>query len=334
MTNDSSEFVKATPQNDADSVSSVLELMELAFGNERSVTKRQYPGVLCDFVDTMSVKLQATRKFAAYSVPGTAPEVPPPAPAASKPAAAAKSKAAAPATSTASTATAAATGVDIEALILSTLATSNEIADTWEFAAHHQLDHQEIVGAIKSLLVDAYVVDQPLSATIWSVSDEGKDVLEKGSPEIQVLRAVSAAGSIAINTLNAQLGEVAKIGMGVCMKNKWIAKKGDNVEALVSDVKDDTAAQLQQVATSSGAGMNANDLNNLKKRKLVVQTTRKSYRITKGADFREKRVRKVADLTKAMLGKREEVCWSSTSYCYLIADWESAHVMMCVNVDG
>lgn len=256
----------------------------------------------------MSVKLQATRKFAAYSLPGSAPAVPPPAPAASKPAAAPKAKAAAPAT-TASTATAAA--VDIEALILSTLASLNEIADTWEFAAQQQLDHQEIVGAIKSLLVDAYVVDHPLSATIWSLSDEGKDVLEKGSPEIQVLRAVSAAGSIAISTLNAQLGEVAKIGMGVCMKNKWIAKKGDNVEALVSDVKDETTAQLQQVATTAGAGMNANDLNNLKKRKLVLQTTRKSYRITKGADFREKRVRKVADLTKAMLGKREEVRLSS-----------------------
>eukprot|EP01042_Synura_sphagnicola_P012821 gene12821-16300_t len=139
----------------------------------------------------MSVKLETTRKFAAYSLPGSAPAVPPPAPAASKPAAAAKAKAAVPAAATASTATAAA--VDVEALILNTLASLNEIADTWDFAAQHQLDHQEIVGAVKSLLVDFYVVDHPLSATIWSLTDEGKDVLEKGSPEIQVLRAVSAA---------------------------------------------------------------------------------------------------------------------------------------------
>ncbi len=132
--------------------------------------------------------------------------------------------------------------------------------------------------------------------------------MEKGSPEIQVLRAIPSGG-ISIVALNSQLGEVAKIGMGVCMKNKWIAKKGDNVEVLLADVQDETAAQLQQVATTSGTGMNTNDLNNLKKRKLVLQITRKSYRISKGVDFREKRVRKVADLTKAMLGKREEVCY-------------------------
>lgn len=201
-----------------------------------------------------------------------------------------------------------AAAVDIEALILSTLASSNEIADTWDFASQHQLDHQEIVGAVKSLLVDAYVVDQPLSATIWSVSEEGKDVLEKGSPEMQVLRAIPAGeGGISIASLNSQLGDVAKIGMGVCMKNKWIVKKGDNVELVVSDVADETVAQLQQVQQTNGNGMNTNDLNNLKKRKLVNQTNRKSYRITKGVDFREKRVRKVADLTKAMLGKRDEV---------------------------
>lgn len=268
----------------------------------------------------MSVALQTTKKFAAFSVPGTTTSKDVPAAASgSKMAQSSKNNKAAvnssskqqatPAAASVSTSSASVSAptVDIEALILSTLASTNEIADTWQFAQQHSLDHQEVVGAIKSLLVDAYVADSPLSATIWSVSEEGTGVLQNGSPEIQVLRAVIAAGSLSIASLNSQLGEVAKIGMGVCMKNKWIAKNGENVDALVHDVQDETANLLQQVQSTSGQGMNTNDLNNLKKRKLVQQVTRKSYRITKGVDFREKRVRKVADLTKAMLGKKEEV---------------------------
>jgi phenylalanyl-tRNA synthetase alpha chain len=262
----------------------------------------------------MSVALQTTKKFVAFSVPGTMPAAVPAVQSNDNNKTTAKlvcNQQTTPATS-ASASVAPATSangptLDIESLILSTLASTNEIADTWQFAQQHSLDHQEIVGAIKSLLVDAYVADSPLSATIWSVSEEGVGVLQNGSPEIQVLRAVATAGSLSISALNSQLGEIAKIGMGVCMKNKWIAKNGENVDALVRDIQDETATLLQQVQSSNGQGMNANDLNNLKKRKLVQQMTRKSYRITKGADFREKRVRKVADLTKAMLGKKEEV---------------------------
>eukprot|EP01034_Spumella_vulgaris_P033229 gene33229-41000_t len=59
------------------------------------------------------------------------------------------------------------------------------------------------------------------------------------------------------------------------------------------------------------------ELKNLKKRKLVQQVTRKSYKITRGPDFREIRVRKVADLTKAMLVKSESdpsAHWSEQSF--------------------
>ena len=39
----------------------------------------------------------------------------------------------------------------------------------------------------------------------------------------------------------------------------------------------------------------------------LPQTTRKSYKVLKGPEFKEKRVRKVADLNKAMLGNKGEV---------------------------
>jgi phenylalanyl-tRNA synthetase alpha chain len=101
------------------------------------------------------------------------------------------------------------------------------------------------------------------------------------------------------------------------MKNKWIKKSGDLLVPIVSDVTDQTAALLSQVslfANSSSIDLSPfeEELKNLKKRKLVQQVTRKSYRVTKGPEFREKRLRKIADLNKSMLGSKNEV----SSICY------------------
>ena len=70
--------------------------------------------------------------------------------------------------------------------------------------------------------------------------------------------------------------DMAKIGVGSCMKNKWLSKAGDLLIPTVSDVVDTTALLLQKVSLSvSGQGVDLSsseeDLKNLKKRKLVQQ---------------------------------------------------------------
>lgn len=70
--------------------------------------------------------------------------------------------------------------------------------------------------------------------------------------------------------------DVAKIGVGSCMKNKWLSKAGDLLVPTVSDVVDATALLLQKVSLSvSGQVVDLasaeEDLKNLKKRKLVQQ---------------------------------------------------------------
>lgn len=196
--------------------------------------------------------------------------------------------------------------VDLESLILKEVTKTGEIADTYKFALDQNLDHQSVIGALKSLLPDRYVLDEPLSVTYWALTSEGEDVVKNGSPEIQTLRAIPVDG-ITIAELNGKLGEVAKLGMGICMKNKWVKKDGDKVTAIVADIADETSLTLQKVQASADHGIAEEELKNLKKRKLTQQITRKSYRIVKGPEFREVRVRKVADLTKAMLGNKSEV---------------------------
>ena len=209
--------------------------------------------------------------------------------------------------------------VDLEGLVLSTLAADGVIADTIEFANDNSIDHQELVGTVKSLLVDAYVHDEQISKTIWSLTAEGEQVVAKGSPEYQVYAAVpSDADGISMTQLQAALGDIVKIGLGPCMKNKWLKKQGESVVKIADSASDDTAAVLAKIKSGSYNDVPEDELKNLKKRTLLQQTIRKSYKITKGVDFKEKRVRKMADLTKEMLGNKADMAtgthWSDKQF--------------------
>jgi hypothetical protein len=91
---------------------------------------------------------------------------------------------------------------DVEALILSTLAKEGSttsisnlhfifccegvIEDSWDLACSNNIDHQVIIGNMKSLLADAYVNDIGKSVEIWLLTPEGQTVMAQGSPEYQV----------------------------------------------------------------------------------------------------------------------------------------------------
>lgn len=93
---------------------------------------------------------------------------------------------------------------DVEALILSTLARDGNftlsytsmrlnwfkgvIEDSWDLACRNGIDHQVIIGTMKSLLADAYVNDIVKSVEIWLLTGEGQDVMTMGSPEFQVIQ--------------------------------------------------------------------------------------------------------------------------------------------------
>ena len=73
----------------------------------------------------------------------------------------------------------------LESLILSTLQ-QDVIADTYSFAESHKIDHQAVIGAVKSLLVDGYVTEEALSTSYWTMTAEGEQIAKFGSPEYQV----------------------------------------------------------------------------------------------------------------------------------------------------
>jgi phenylalanyl-tRNA synthetase alpha chain len=203
--------------------------------------------------------------------------------------------------------------MDLEQILLNTVGKDEKIDDTWELSRELNIDHQKLVGAVKSLLVDRYLLEEPLSTSYWELTAEGLEVANQGAPEIHVMSKIPSEG-ISLASLNEALGEITvKLGMGVCMKNKWIQKKGDLLVPLLADVEDSVSNILKSIlADSSATGIDDKELLNLKKnRKMIVQVTRKSYKITKGPDFKPKRVRKMADLNKSMLGSKGDMAEGS-----------------------
>ena len=127
---------------------------------------------------------------------------------------------------------------DSEASILTFLSSSPDavIPDTHPWSASKNLDHAKVVGAIKSLLVDQYVVAEDLKTSFYSLTEEGESIIANGSQEMLVLKALNEAGKLSMPDLQAKVGKnVAKIGMGNCMKAKWIKKDGGDLIPMKKD---------------------------------------------------------------------------------------------------
>ena len=57
-----------------------------------------------------------------------------------------------------------------------------EIENSYDFAASLNVDHQAVVGVIKSLETDLLIKTEQLSQQFWTLTEEALSVLEKGSP--------------------------------------------------------------------------------------------------------------------------------------------------------
>lgn len=83
--------------------------------------------------------------------------------------------------------------------------------DTLDLVAHFGLDHQKIVGALKSIEAHGDLVhSQPASRKSWALTAEGQSVVEHGSHEAAVFKAIPEEGI-------AQ-ADLMKVGIYYCMQ--------------------------------------------------------------------------------------------------------------------
>lgn len=143
-----------------------------------------------------------------------------------------------------------------EEAILAHLAKSNDtvIEDTFPWSEAAKLNHEKVIGALKSLEVDAFVVTEPLSTSFYTILAEGQSILKDGAQEILVLKAVEGVGKMSIPALQEAVGkDIAKIGMGNCMKNKWLKKDGGDLVPIkkLEEVQDDIQIALKALSDAN-----------------------------------------------------------------------------------
>jgi hypothetical protein len=113
---------------------------------------------------------------------------------------------------------------DYEGILLSATGSGGRIADSWPFCEERGLDHDALVGSMKSLQADGYLVAALLAVEFWVLTEEAEGYVQRGSPEVQVFGAVPEGGADE-GALVAQLGEaLVKVGLGKCLKNKWLSR--------------------------------------------------------------------------------------------------------------
>lgn len=205
-----------------------------------------------------------------------------------------------------------------ETAILTYLSSSPDavIEDTFPWSENQQLDHLKVIGAIKSLLADELITSEDITTSFYSLEPEAESILANGSQEMVVLRALNEVERCSVADLQAKVGkDVAKIGMGNCMKNKWIRKDGADLVAVktMNEVSDETQEALQKLKDANFAEDALDDKTSqgLKRRKLIKLNTRKSCKVQRGPSYAPKREKKAADLTKEML---DSGVWKTTQY--------------------
>lgn len=68
-------------------------------------------------------------------------------------------------------------------------------AETTDLALELNVDHQKIVGAVKSIEAHGEILNsETITKKVWEVTDEGQYVIENGSHEACVYYAVPAEG--------------------------------------------------------------------------------------------------------------------------------------------
>jgi len=128
-------------------------------------------------------------------------------------------------------------------------------------------------------------------------------IIENGSYEYNLLKSIPKDG-IPQNELMRSIPN-AKIGFSKAMSNKWIEmRKEENVNKIfpiaADDVKDAAAINLKKVRDGA-VEYNSKFLQELKKRKLVHESTYKSFVIQKGEKFTVKPEKAETDLTAQMI---------------------------------
>ncbi|CAN7139906.1 unnamed protein product [Brassica rapa subsp. narinosa] len=193
-----------------------------------------------------------------------------------------------------------------EAAILGFLQTNESILDSGQFAAEHNLDHEEVKNVIKSLQGFRYIEAKELKRETLVLTDDGKKYAVEGSPEIHFFSAKDDLEIVIFVCFRKKLDpSVFKIGSTQAAKKRWVAM-GKQVSRKVQHVEDKVKESLLQI--QQGLELDKESLSSLKTRKLLVAQGWTGYSdVEKGPNYAPKRKIIATDLTRENLHNWKEL---------------------------
>uniref|UniRef100_A0AAZ3PDQ9 Phenylalanine--tRNA ligase alpha subunit n=1 Tax=Oncorhynchus tshawytscha TaxID=74940 RepID=A0AAZ3PDQ9_ONCTS len=176
--------------------------------------------------------------------------------------------------------------------------------DSQDVATSLGVDHQAIVGAVKSLQALGDVISaEQRSSKHWELTGEGCEIAEQGSHEARVVSSIPEEGMPQSQLMKLAFG---KVGFSKAMSNKWIRldkghEGGPRIFKTVERLEDLVRDKLLLVQKGQASQLEEKEKNELKKRKLLSEVTVKSYWITKGSCFSTTITKQETELTPEMI---------------------------------
>ncbi|XP_059647677.1 phenylalanine--tRNA ligase alpha subunit, cytoplasmic-like [Cornus florida] len=186
-----------------------------------------------------------------------------------------------------------------EKAVLGFLEKEEEIPDSGQFATERGIDHDDIVNVIKSLRGFGFVDAQDIKREKWVLTEEGRTYAAAGSPEVQFFLAIPAEGIPPVELQRNLDPSIFKIGRSQAVKNQWVEMGKQRVSRKVPHVEDRVKDLL--IGVQDGEVINPEDVDALKRRKLITPQIWKGYSIRKGANYAPERKKVATDLTRDYL---------------------------------
>lgn len=176
--------------------------------------------------------------------------------------------------------------------------------DSLEYAEKQKLDHQRVVGAIKSLAINEGLVEvEQKSKKDFQLNPEAQSIAESGSYEANIFAKIPDEG-----ILQAELMKLpnAKLGFSKAMANGWVVldKKhadGPKITKKVTSINDEVQILLKKIKVMDLNDIPEKSIQDLKKRKLISELTINSFNVSKGKNFSTKIEKLEVELTPEML---------------------------------
>ncbi|KAK3246958.1 hypothetical protein CYMTET_43524 [Cymbomonas tetramitiformis] len=206
---------------------------------------------------------------------------------------------------------------------------SSAIENSREYAETNGIEHNDLVGILKSLLSYEMVAAKETDSVRWALSAEAKGFVDaNASAEAQTFLAIPGEG-ISLNDLKAVLGKTAEVGFKQGMVNKWFELvKGSNplVMRKVDTIKDECLENLKAIA--AGATLAPAEEKKLKQRKLISQEKCKYYAVEKGSKFALEKPKLYTDLNAEMMkdGSWKTAAFKNYNYSALGKPTEGGHL--------